>query len=147
MKFLNLFLIFLFLTSCNRIESNETLSKTDLQRLKEIKLLDNDEKVIQFYSEYKNNVAGNFFTNRRIAHYWLDKRDALKNKIEFAYYKDVIKIEPFFQVGLTYCPYVLVTKSNNETFKVCIDGTEKEKEHFLNEAISIWKTNLKTKNN
>lgn len=140
MKFINLFLLFLALTSCqNRIESNETLSNADLQRIKEMKLLDNDEKIIQFYSEFKNKIAGNFYTNKRIANYWLDEKDTLKNKIEFAYYKDIIKLEPFYKVGLTYCPYILVTTSNNKTFKVCVDGTEKEKEFFYAEAVKMWK--------
>ena len=141
-RFFNLILILLFLSSCqNKIETNETLSNADLQRIKKIKLLENDEKIIQFYSEFKNKIAGNFYTNKRIANYWLDERDTLKNKVEFAYYKDIIKLEPFYKVGLTYCPYILVTKSNNETFKVCVDGTEKEKESFYIEAVKIWKKN------
>ena len=141
-RFFNLILILLFLSSCqNKIETNETLSNADLQRIKKIKLLENDEKIIQFYSEFKNKIAGNFYTNKRIANYWLDERDTLKNKVEFAYYKDIIKLEPFYKVGLTYCPYILVTKSNNETFKVCVDGTEKEKQSFYIEAVKIWKKN------
>lgn len=141
-RFLNLILILLLLASCqNKIESNETLNNADLRRIKKIKLLDEDEKIIQFYSEFKNKVSGNFYTNKRIANYWLDQKDTLKNKIEFAYYKDVIKLEPFYKVGLTYCPYILVTKSNNKTFKVCVDGTEKEKKAFYAEAVKIWKKN------
>ena len=135
MRYLNLFLLFFVSISCqNKIESNETLSNADLERIRKIKLLDSDEKIIQFYSEFKNNVAGNFYTNKRIANYWLDEKDTLKNKIEFAYYKDIIKIEPFYKVGLTYCPYILVTKSDNKKFKVCVNGTDKEKERFFIEA-------------
>jgi hypothetical protein len=141
-RFLNSILILLLITSCqNKIESNETLNDTDLQRIKNIKLLDNDEKIIQFYSEYKNKVAGNFYTNKRIAKYWLDERDTLKNKIEFAYYKDIIKLEPIYKVGLTYSPYILVTKSDNKTFKVCVNGTEEEKKYFYVEAVKMWKKN------
>ena len=137
-RFFNLILILLLLSSCqNKIESNETLNIADLQRIKKIKLLDNDEKIIQFYSEFKNKIAGNFYTNKRMAKYWLDEKDTLKNKIEFAYYKDIIKLEPLYKVGLTYCPYILVTKSNNETFKVCVDGTEKEKKYFYTEAVKM----------
>ena len=141
-RFFNLILILLLLSSCqNKIETNETLSNADLQRIKKIKLLENDEKIIQFYSEFKNKIAGNFYTNKRMAKYWLDEKDTLKNKIEFAYYKDIIKLEPLYKVGLTYCPYILVTKSNNETFKVCVDGTEKEKKYFYTEAVKMWKKN------
>ncbi|REH00051.1 hypothetical protein [Flavobacterium aquicola] len=141
-RFFNSILILLLLSSCqNKIETNTTLSNEDLQRIKNIKLLEKDEKIIQFYSEFKNKIAGNFYTNKRIASYWLDERDTLKNKVEFAYFKDIIKLEPFYKVGLTYCPYILVTKSNNETFKVCVDGTEKEKQSFYVEAVKMWKKN------
>ncbi len=140
MKFLNLFLFFLFIISCqNKIESNATLNSEDLQRLKNMKLLDKDEKVIQFYSEYKNKVAGSFFTDKRIANYWLNDRDILKNKVDFAFYEDIKTIEPFFKVGITYSPYILVTKSNNKTFKAYVNGTEKEKDKFLVEAVNMWK--------
>ena len=125
--------------SChNKIESNENFKQTDLERLIEIKLLDKDEKIIQFYSQYKKSNAGNFFTNKRIAAYWFDERDSTKNDLDFAYYKNVIKLEPFFKIGLTYCPYILVTKSNNSTFKVYFDGTEKEKNNFLKELQGLW---------
>ena len=141
-RYRNLIFLVLVSISCqNKIESNETLNNADLERIRKINLLDDDEKIIQFYSEFKNNIAGNFYTNKRIANYWLDEKVFSKNKIEFAYYKDIIKIEPFYKVGISYCPYILVTKTNNEKFKVCMNGTEKEKESFFIEAEKMWNKN------
>jgi hypothetical protein len=62
MRLLNLLLLFLFLSSFqNKIETYHTFDKSDLQRLKTLNLLNKDEKIVQFYSEYKNSVSGSFF--------------------------------------------------------------------------------------
>ena len=53
MRLLNSLLLFLFLSSCqNKIETYHTLHKSDLQRLKTLNLLNKDEKIVQFYSQY-----------------------------------------------------------------------------------------------
>ncbi len=71
-----LIITLLCLVGCsdNKIETDKTLSKADKQYIQSLKLLDTDEKVIKFYSEYKNKVAGNFFTDKRLAKYWVDER-------------------------------------------------------------------------
>lgn len=131
----------IFLLSCNKIETNETLSKKDIELIQKLNLLDKDEKIIKFYSEAKRSVAGNFYTNKRLAKYWLDERDEKKNEVEFAYYKDIIKIEPKYSAGATYCPFLLVTRKDNTSFKVCADGEESEIKAFFNDAISKWTQN------
>jgi len=48
-------------------------------------LLDKDEKIYKFDSEFKSDVAGIFFTDKRLAKYWIDKKDKTKDQISFAY--------------------------------------------------------------
>lgn len=57
----------------------DTLEKTDIERIKKLDLLDRNEKIDKFYSEFKNEVAGNFLTDRRITKYWIDERDKTKD--------------------------------------------------------------------
>jgi hypothetical protein len=72
--------ILLLLIACNRIQTGDTLSETDIDRIRKINLLDQDERINKIYSEFKNEVAGNFFTNKRLAKYWIDERDKTINE-------------------------------------------------------------------
>ncbi|WP_153796268.1 hypothetical protein [Foetidibacter luteolus] len=134
-------LLFLFGCSDNKIETDKTLNKTDKQYIQSLKLLDTDEKIIRFYSEYKNKVAGNFFTDKRLAKYWIDERDRSKDKLDFAYYNDIKSIDTVYNADFTYCPYMLVTKNNGSKFKVCVDGSRKEIKDFFEDALNKWTQN------
>jgi len=132
----------IFLIACNnKIESGETLAKTDKDYIQSLNLLDKDEKIYKFYSEYKNKIAGNFFTNKRLAKYWIDNQNKSKNEISFAYYLDIKSIDTIYNAGATYCPYLLVTKKDGSKFKVCVEGTRNDIKTFFEEALNTWKRN------
>ncbi|MDX6188168.1 hypothetical protein SGQ83_02315 [Flavobacterium sp. Fl-318] len=133
------FTIFL-LISCNKIETNQTLDKKDIEYIKNLNLLTDGENVYKFYSEYKKDVAGNFYTDRRIATYWIDRRNSKKNEINYAYYKEIKRIDTVFNAGAGYTPYILVTKTNGNTFKVSVDGDKKEIRDFFEGVLREWKT-------
>lgn len=135
--------IFLFtLLSCNHIQDNASLDQEDIQYLRSLHLLDSNETVFGYYSEYKNKVAGNFFTDKRIATYWIDERDPEKNKTVFAYYPDIARIDTIYNAGLNYTPYMLVTKNDNTQFKVSVDGSDMEVKSFFEEAMKRWQRGL-----
>ena len=77
-------ILFLFVASCNSIQSGDSLSSKDFQRFRSLHLIENGERLYKFYSEFKKSVAGNFYTDRRMASYWIDEKDSTKNSIEFA---------------------------------------------------------------
>lgn len=130
----------LLLGSCgNKIETASTLTKQDFDRLRSLKLLDTSEQLYKFYSEFKNSVAGNFYTDKRLASYWLDEHNESKNKIQYAFYKDIARIDTVYYAGATYCPYMRVTKTDSTSFKVCVDGTKEEITEFFNDAINKWR--------
>jgi hypothetical protein len=133
-----LLLSFLFSFSCNHIETADTLSKTDIKYIQTLGLLGSDEKIYKFFSEYKKKVAGNFFTDKRLAKYWIDEQKKEKNRILFAYYEDIKSIDTVYDAGLTYCPYMLITKSDGTQFKVCADGEREEVKSFFEDAIKQW---------
>ena len=109
--------------------------------IKNLGLLTETEKIVAFYSEYRNEVAGNFYTDKRVAQYWIDKRNSLKNQKNFAFYKDIISITPNYNTGITYAKYVLIEKSDKRSFKVYFDGTKSETENFVKNMITTWKKN------
>lgn len=143
--FFSLFFILTVIVSSNnnKIETASSLKQKDYQLFTSLNLFDKDEKLQKFYSEFKKQVAGNFYTDKRIASYWLDDNDKQKNKIEFAFYKDITKIDTIYNAGLTYCPYLLVTRLDSSNFKVCVEGTRNEIADFFNGAIETWNKSKK----
>lgn len=131
-------LILFFLFSCNRIETGSTLRKSDIEYIQQLNLLEPGEVIYKFYSEFKKENAGNFFTNKRIAMYWIDDRHKEKNKILFAFYPDIKSIDTIYNPGASYCPYMLVTKLDSTQFKVCADGKREDVKSFFEEAMKLW---------
>jgi hypothetical protein len=139
MKKIYITIMLSFLFSCsNHIETGDTLSEADIKYIQSLNLLDKDEKIYKFYSEFKNKTAGNFFTNRRIAKYWIDDRSKEKNQLSFAFYPDIKSIDTVYNPGVTYCPYMLITKSDSTQFKVCADGKQEDIKSFFEDAIKQW---------
>ena len=135
--------LLLFVISCgdNKIETDETLSKSDKDYIQSLHLLDKDEKIFRFFSEFKNKVAGNFYTDKRLAKYWIDERDKSKDLVDFAYYTDIKSIDTVYYAGSTYCAYMLVTKNDDSKFKVCVDGNREKIKQFFEEALAKWHQN------
>lgn len=131
-------IILLLLLSCNHIQKGNSLSKADIDFIKSLHLLDDGEKIEKFYSNYKKKVAGNFFTDRRLAVYWVDTQYEEKNERSFAFYKDIKAIDTVYDVDLTYCPYLRVTKYDGTQFKVCVEGSKREVKAFFEEALNEW---------
>lgn len=129
-------LILLLFTTCNKIHQGKELGQKDIDLLRSLNLLDEEENVISFYSNYKKSVAGNFYTDKRVATYWLDKNPNKEQKIEFACYQDILQIDSVFSVGATYAPYLLITRKDSSQFKVYVDGGSEERKSFYQEVMS-----------
>ena len=136
-NFVSLFLM----VSCNKIETNDTLNQSDIGLIQNLNLIDNNEKIIKFYSEYRIENAGNFFTNKRVAKYWIDKKDETKNIIKSAFYKDIKAIDTIYNAGLTYCPYLLISKKDGTSFKVSVEGDKTEVKSFFEDLLREWDKN------
>lgn len=134
-------LILLLFTTCNKIHQGKELGQKDIDLLRSLNLLDEGENVISFYSNYKKSVAGNFYTDKRVATYWLDKNPNKEQKIEFACYQDILQVDSVFSVGTTYSPYLLITRKDSSQFKVYVDGDAKEKTAFYQDVVTHWEQN------
>lgn len=136
-----LFTWFLLLQiSCQEIETGNTLDKKTIAFIENLGLLDKDEKIIKFYSNHTKKTAGNFYTDKRIAHYWLDQHDSSKTDVSFSFYQDIISIDTLFNVyGDFTIPYMTIKKKDSSEFKVYIDGTHEQEKAFFEGAINTWK--------
>lgn len=135
------FVSLVLLVSCNKIETNDTLNKSDISLIQDLNLIDENERIIKFYSEYRKENSGNFFTNKRVAKYWIDKEDESKNVINSAFYKDIKSIDTIYNAGLTYCPYLMISKIDGTSFKVSVEGDKTEVKSFFEDLLKEWDKN------
>ena len=135
------FVSLVLLVSCNKIETNDTLNKSDISLIQDLNLIDENEKIIKFYSEYRKENSGNFFTNKRVAKYWIDKEDESKNVINSAFYKDIKSIDTVYNAGLTYCPYLMISKIDGTSFKISVEGDKTEVKSFFVDLLKEWDKN------
>ena len=135
------FVSLVLLVSCNKIETNDTLNKSDISLIQDLNLIDENEKIIKFYSEYRKENSGNFFTNKRVAKYWIDKEDESKNVINSAFYKDIKSIDTIYNAGLTYCPNLMISKIDGTSFKVSVEGDKTEVKSFFEDLLKEWDKN------
>lgn len=129
------------LLSCSnqKIETGQTLKKETTDLIRSLGLLNDREQIIQYYSNYEQSKAGSFFTNKRIAHYWLDDRDKSKNDTSYAFYPDIVTIDTTLTVPDTFAPYMTVTKKDSSQFRLYVEGRKSEISAFFAEAIMTWK--------
>ncbi len=138
--FLALCIVFLFLPSCQRIQTGKSLKVSTSKLIKSLGLLADNEQIIKYYSNYTEKTAGNFFTDRRIGHYWLDANDVSKNDTSFAFYENIVAIDTIFTVPDTFSPYMRITRSDSSTFKVFVDGSVEDIKSFFEDAIRVWRS-------
>ena len=133
--------ITLILTGCSLINNDNKLSDSDLKYIQNIGLLGENENVIKFSTSRNIKNSGNFITEKRLASYWIDKNENKSYK-EFAYYSDIIKIDSTNNTeAWTYTSYLIITKNDNSTFKLYIDGDKEKYSSFLKLAYTKWEEN------
>ncbi|MCI1185960.1 hypothetical protein MON38_00900 [Hymenobacter sp. DH14] len=135
MKKLLLFL--LFIASCQKMKSGQHVAPETIQLVESIGLLSKDEHIVLYYSNFRESSTGSFVTDKRIAHYWLEKK-VTNNRIESAYYSDIISIIPRYKVPDFDSPYIEITKRNGDKFRAYMEGSDEEKYLFYEQALALW---------
>lgn len=131
----------LFSCTFEKIETRQTLESETLDLIKSLGLLRDDKQIIKYYSNFTEEKAGNFFTTKRVAHYWLDDYDKGENDTSFAFYSEISKIDTVYEVPDTYAPYMRITRKDSSVFKVYVGGDKSEVKSFFEEAILTWRRN------
>jgi hypothetical protein len=113
------------LLSCNHIARNGTeLSEADRDYIKGLGLLDDNEHVILFDSQSDLRTSGNFFSDKRIASYWIDKRDKAKSSFDFGLYSKIDTIlTKDLSRALTYASYLEVESMTERLLRFMLTVT------------------------
>jgi hypothetical protein len=119
--------------------SHPVLDKDDTLRIKKLGLLDKDEYILKYTANYKKQVAGSFYTNKRVAHYWIDEQDARKNSVGSAYYREIKAVDTVYNTtSLTQASYLKVIKKDNSSFNVYVSGKRPEVDSFFLPVLRLW---------
>jgi hypothetical protein len=138
LKYLSL-AIAIFTVSCQSY-ADQKLTLDDTLRIRSLGLLDKDESIVKYTANYDKEVAGNFFTNKRIAHYWIDEHSSTKNSLGSAYFDEIISIDTIYNTtSITQASYLSITKKDGTKFNVYVDGSRAEVDSFFKPAILAWK--------
>lgn len=131
------FAVTLALTSCAKIYTGEELSSKEMEYIKKLGLLNSGEKIYQFYSNNGVKGAGNFYTTKRVAHYWYYQQD---KQNEFAYYKDIARISLTYHPPRDFViPFMTIVKNDSTQFKVYVDGEDAEVKSFFDNFQIHWR--------
>jgi hypothetical protein len=147
MKFALFLTVILFITGCTeeKIETGSTLDKKVILLIESLGLLEDGEEIIQFYSNFEKEKAGSFFTDKRVAHYWLDDFYADKSDTTFAYYGDIASIDTVYRVPDTFSPYMEIKRLDGSRFRAYVDGNREQIKSFFEETIRRWKQKKRNK--
>ena len=127
----------LFYSCGSRNENN--LSKDDLKYINEIIPLEENESIELFETNgglkgYK--TAGNFITNKRLTHYWLDGKN---DEVHSLKYHQIDSLKAVDRTkAATYTSYLEVYGANQYNFKIYVDADSARTWNFFNKAIENW---------
>jgi hypothetical protein len=139
MKSKLLIISILFLSSC-KFTNNDKLNETDIDYIKSLGLLNDNEKIIWFDSQFTKRVSGNFLSDKRLASYWIDQHNESKSFKKTAHFStiDSLKLRDL-TINPSYSSYIEVY-SKKGNFKVYISQDSLTINEYYREAnISINK--------
>jgi hypothetical protein len=128
--------------ACNTVQTGNKLTQNDIDYISALGILNKQEKIILFetHSGWFNGkrLSGNYFTDKRIAGYWIDKRTQ-KQTINSAFYQDIDTITTTdLSRSLTMASYLTVKKKDGQAFNIFISLNSAETAAFFSSAISEW---------
>lgn len=118
------------------------LSKSEIAYIQRLGILNEGEAIHLFTSQagFKGlEQAGNFFTDYRIAAYWIDDKRPEENVINYTFFEDVEKMTlTDLSTKISYSSYIEVLTYEGKTFKVYIDADSTATWGFYNDAVEVW---------
>lgn len=136
------FILFLLsatlLVGCSSYYSSSGLTEADEAYLTDIDLLDNNEDVLFFSSGLGIKQEGNFFTDKRVATYWIDPERPHKEKRVSADYSEIADISIVYSSNSLYAHKITVTRTDGSQFPVYIGFKEAIAQEFFNALVKQW---------
>jgi hypothetical protein len=133
------------LHSCdNGIKQGSQLSKEEISFVNNLFQLDSNESIIQFHSQSGEldevKQAGNFYTEKRIASYWIDNSDKSRTKINSAFYSEIDTVIFRDHINDWENGSYLRIKTDNQTkeFKTYVNGDSISVHKFVDSVFLLW---------
>jgi len=126
------------------------LTEQEITHIRSLGLLDSGEVVLQLHSNGtgRNPVmqAGNFYTERRIARYWMEK-DPNENKIKTVWLAEVDTLIPHFNNAWPASSFIEVRTGPHSWFNLYVNGEGRDAmaNTFYEGLMAQWKNVRKTK--
>lgn len=133
-----------FLTEGGEVIPGDNLSSEDINYIEELGLLDEDENIILFSSSLDHHTSGNFFSEKRVGHYWMYDKSPEDNVIEFTFFEEIEDITINYDRGYTYATAISIEiKDKSNDLVIYINGKRENEEDFYNKLLSEWKKHEK----
>lgn len=132
------FALLFMLVGCDR-STSEGLSDKEQVYLQEMGLLSTDETVLFFDYATSPKQDGNFFTDQRVAAYWIDDygRESETTK-ESARYDEITDISMTYAADWSYAHDITITRSDGSSFHVYVSSNKDYADEFLAAMKARW---------
>ena len=138
MNYTNLTIIvfsLLFSGCSGKIIEGRKLSKNTIKYIQELGILNEEEKILYYYTSFNDKVSGNFVTEKRVASYWLYE----DNDIKSAYYNEIKSINIKYGDGFEFTSALVIELNDGAKFDVYFNDTKEEIDKLYKEVIQLWK--------
>lgn len=115
------------------------LTKDDIEYIKSLGILEENEEIIKFSSSFRKKISGNFYTDRRIASYWQYDKSPKDNYIKSAKYTDIKSVELKHGDGFEHAPSIIVNLKNGNSFEVYFDCENDQFDKIFQEVKNLIK--------
>ena len=126
------------LQSCGGRDENN-LTEEDLEFINEIIPLEEGEEIELFETNGGLNgfkTAGNFITNLKLAHYWIDGENVEAYSLKYNQIDSIKTVDRTKET--TYASYLEVYGENQSNFKIYIDADSARTWKFFMKALENW---------
>lgn len=139
MKCFNITVLLLVITtSCSSgTLQGDDIPSTASERIKQLGLIDEDEKVLYFSTALDHYVSGNFITQNGIGSYWQYK-DSRDNYKRFVLFDSIDSISIIYGDGFERTSALSLELVSGEAFNVHFNGNEDEFDIVFSGAINLW---------
>lgn len=123
-----------------QIVPGDKLWANDVEFLKEMNVLSEDEKILYFYSTGLFSIRGDgdFFTDKRVVSYWLEPPSWGELVVEAAEYHDIADIYTQFSTGMFELTEIKITRTDGSWFFVLVSPEGGKDKDFVAALRSRW---------
>jgi len=130
--------VIVMFSGCAR-ESDSGVSTKESAYLRELGVLSEGETVFFFASSSRFRQSGNFFTDQRVASYWIDDSDSSKTEKDYAWYSDVSDISVTYNDDWDLSHDITITRHDGTSFHVYVSTDREFARRFFDRLTEQWK--------